>query len=490
MNYHPCSLIRLQSAFRTFNVTIGVLTAAILLLVLSHTASASASDAKGQAASRPCAFSDAEFDPATNVHALDDYRDAIAQLLKPEKFADLDCLADAARAGKTRFSGGSWKLDNIYLGLQSPRPGRPTHEDWQQHLELIERWTRTNPQSITAPIALADSYIAYAWDARGDGTADTVSDSGWKLFAENMAKAKTILVDASASAKKCPEWYAAMQGVAQGQSWDLDQTTALFAQAVAFEPAYQYYYSAYANILLPQWSGEEGDATRFSEQSANRIGGEAGDALYFLIADKVASCGCENPEFTHFSWPRLQSGFAALEKQYGVSLALLNSFALMATNSQDWVVADAAFKRIGDNWSKTTWSTEAWYKQRRDSAAQVAPVLIRIRATRKEALANMQTPEGQAYMKAVEQKLAAFEQPCLKDSNGDQTKYEMELSVGEKGNAELAQSEQHQNPFANCVMQSLYLSFLKKETPFPPPPHASYWLLLELDRSTFAAFAK
>jgi hypothetical protein len=39
-------------------------------------------------------------------------------------------------------------------------------------------------------------------------------------------------------------------------------------------------------------------------------------------------------------------------------------------------------------------------------------------------------------------------------------------------------------------MQSLYLSFLKKETPFPPPPHASYWLLLELDRSTFAAFAK
>jgi hypothetical protein len=142
-----------------------------------------------------------------------------------------------------------------------------------------------NPQSTTAPIALADSYIAYAWDARGDGTADTVSDSGWKLFAEHMAKAKTILVDASASAKakNCPEWYAAMLGVAQGQSWDLDQTTALFEQAVASEPAYQYYYRAYANILLPQWSGEEGDAARFAEESANRIGGEAGDALYFLI---------------------------------------------------------------------------------------------------------------------------------------------------------------------------------------------------------------
>ena len=51
-----------------------------------------------------------------------------------------------------------------------------------------------------------------------------------------------------------------------------------------------------------------------------------------------------------------------------------------------------------------------------------------------------------------------------------QTKFEMELSVGEKGNAELAQSEQHQNRFATCVMRSLYQSFLKKETPFPRRP--------------------
>jgi len=489
MNYHPCSLIRLQSAFRTFNVTIGVPTAAILLLMLSHTASASASDAKGQTASGRCAFSDAEFDPSTDVHALDEYRDAIAQILRQEKFADLDCLADAARSGKTRFPGGGWKLRNLYIGLEEPRPGHPTQEDWQQHLELIERWTRTNPQSITAPIALAQSYISFAWDARGDGTSSTVSDSGWKLFGERIAKAKTILDEASALASKCPDWYIGMQQVAQGQSWDLPRATELFTQAVTFEPTYQYYYRSYATYLLPKWSGEQGDAARFAEQSANRAGGEAGDALYFLIAEKIV-CACEDAEFAHFSWPRLQSGFAALEKKYGSSLISVNSFTLMATNSSDWVVADSAFKRVGDNWDKETWLTEAWFKQNRDSAAQVAPLIIRIRASRKEALANMQTPEGHAYLKTVEQKLAIFEQPCLKDSNGDQTKYEMELSVGEKGNAELAQSEQRQNAFSNCVTRGLYQSFLKKETPFPPPPHASYWLLLELDPSTFAAFAK
>src|ERR1700684_2706571 len=160
MTYRSSLLIRRPSAFRTFSVAIGVSAAAMLLFILSADR-ASATDVRGQAASRPCASSDAEFDPSTDVHALDRYRDAIAQLLKQEKFGDLDCVADAARAGKTRFAGGAWKVANIYEGLDSPRPGHPTHEDWQQHLDLIERWTHTNPQSITAPIALAESYVSY-----------------------------------------------------------------------------------------------------------------------------------------------------------------------------------------------------------------------------------------------------------------------------------------------------------------------------------------
>jgi hypothetical protein len=47
------------------------------------------------------------------------------QLLGEEKFEELDCLADTARSGKTRFPGGSWKLRNIYIGLDSPSPVIP-----------------------------------------------------------------------------------------------------------------------------------------------------------------------------------------------------------------------------------------------------------------------------------------------------------------------------------------------------------------------------
>jgi hypothetical protein len=489
MSYRACLLHGLDRTYHRFIAASRVASVTVFLFVLSHGVSAAASDAKGQAAVLPCGFSDTQFDTATDVLALDEYRDAVAQLLKQEKFAELDCLADAARTSKARFPGGGWKLRNIYLGLDSPRPGHPTHEDWLQHLKLVERWVNQNRHSIAAPIALAESYTNYAWDARGDGMSDSVSDSGWKLFGERLEKAKAILDTNSALTAKCPDWYVAMQNVALGQSWDRPRATALLQKAITFEPGYQYYYRIYANYLLPKWKGEDGDASRFAEESANRVGGEAGDALYFQIAEVIV-CGCQEPEFTHFSWPRLQNGFAASEKKFGVSLLLVNSFALMASSSSDWVAADAAFRRIGDNWSQDKWSTEAWFKQNRDTAAQAAPMQIRARATRKEAEDNMRTAEGQAYKKEMEPKLAAFEQSCLKESTDDQHKAELFLRVGKDGSAENAQTQQRPDSFAGCLMRELYLSFTRKETPFTAPPRASYWVVVELDPATFAASAR
>jgi hypothetical protein len=473
--------------FQTASSAFRISSVAILLLVLFHGVRAAATDRQGQSAAQPCAFSDAAFDTATDVRALDEYYNAIAKLLREEQFVELDCLADAARAGKTRFSGGAWKLRQFYAGLDSPRPGHPTQEDWRHHLDLVERWKHKNPHSVTVPIVLAESYISYAWDARGDGYSDSVSDSGWKLFGERMAKAKGILDQAAPA--KCPDWFVAMQKVARGQSWDLSRHYALLQEAIAFEPGYQYYYRIQADYLQPKWSGEEGDPARFAEESANRIGGDAGDILYFLIAEGIV-CACNEPEFGRFSWPRLQKGFTALEKQYGTSMISVNAFALMASKSGDWVVADPAFKRIGDNWSKDLWSTEAWFKQNRDTAAGAAPMQARVRATRKEAEENMLTPEGQAYRKDFEQSLAGYVQNCLKESNGDAHKFEFFVQVGKNGSAENAHTETPPDHVATCLMQALYLSYTRKETPLPVPPHDDYWVLVELDPATLALSAK
>jgi hypothetical protein len=487
MKLRLCSLTYPSRSSRTLSATIRISSIAILSIVLLHGVPAAATDKPQQPTTQACAFSDTAFDPASDVHALDNFYNAVSRLLKEERFAELDCVADAARAGKTRFSGGAWKLRQFYVGLETPRPGHPTQEDWRHHLDLVERWKSNNPHSVTAPIVLAESYVSYAWDARGDGFSDSVSDSGWKLFSDRVAKAKTIL-DQSAPAK-CPDWYVAMQQVARGQNWDLPQVSALLQQAIAFEPGYQYYYRIHGEYLQPKWIGEEGDPARFAEESANHLEGDAGDILYFQIAEAIL-CACNESEFGHFSWPRLQKGFTALEKQYGTSMISVNSFALMASKSSDWVAADPAFKRIGDNWKEDLWTSEAWFKQNRDTAAGAAPMQVRARATRKQAEENMLTPEGQAYRKELEQTLASYVQSCLKESNGDAHKFDFFLQVGKNGSAENAQTETPPDHVAFCLMRTLYVSYTNKQTPLPVPPHDDYWVLVKLDPATLASSAK
>ncbi|HTW58072.1 MAG TPA: hypothetical protein VMD99_08080 [Terriglobales bacterium] len=459
---------------------------AALVFLLSSAIHGYAADSRAGRSPHPCSFSDSAFVPATDVNALDAYEDAISQLLKQEKFADLECLADAARTGKTRFSGGIWKLREIYDGLGTPRPGQPTADDWKKHLKLIERWTDDYPDSNTARIALAQSYVNYGWDARGGGTSDDVSQSGWKLLHDRMEKAKKVL-DEISTTNTDPTWYLIMQQVAQGEDWDLPKTAALFQQAAAFEPDFQYYYRMYAFVLQPKWSGQEGDAARFAGESADRVGGDAGDILYFQIAAVIA-CACQESEFGHFSWPRLQRGFAALEKKFGPSLNNVNSFALMACKFGDWEVADAAFKRMGDNWQKDLWITEAWFKQNRDTAAQVGPMALHVRTLFQSAEANMQTPEGLAYRDKVRETLVAIEKPCM-EKQPDPAIFQLLIQVEKDGSVSDGRAKT-QSTVAQCVLGILYASHLKNETVFPPPPKAPYAVVLDVNPATVSAAAK
>ena len=461
---------------------------ALLFLTLWLGATAFAAVVTRKDAGRSCTFNDSEYDASTDVHAIEGYQYAIAGLLKQRKFAELDCIANSVRSSKARFAGGTWKLHKLYAGLEKPQPGHATEPDWRNHLARVNEWVAAKPNSITARVALAESYISYGWDARGTGYSDTISDSGAKLFDLRIKKAKEILDNASTLRNKCPEWFVAMQQVAQGQNWDLLRSTALFDKAASFEPGYFYYYRAQATLLLPQWMGKEGEPARFAEQAADRMGGKAGDMLYFEIAQAVV-CGCDEPESVHFSWPRLQQGFAAIEQQYGPSLPELNWLALMAFKFNDSVVADAAFKRVGDNWDKEAWRTEAWFKQNKDWAAQFAPGEARSRAIKQEARANLQTAEGLSYKKEFDQKFAALEQSCLQKSGNDLGKFEFLVEIGKDG---IAQDAWMTRPtaLANCLMQELGASHARKEKLFPAPPHDAYWIVLDLDPATFNTAAK
>ncbi|MGO8787107.1 MAG: hypothetical protein ACLQVL_06960 [Terriglobia bacterium] len=297
------------------------------------------------------------------------YRAQIHALLGRRALAELDEAADSARASKERLGGGVWKLYVFYeVVAMADASQRVSEQLWLQRVALLRDWVAANPSSVTARVALAYAYHAYAWAARGGGYADTVPDAGWKRFETRIAQAYSTLLEADTLPAKCPHWYLVMLLVARDMNWDKDQMRALFERAVAFEPSYYLYYREYASDLLPKWGGEPGEAEAFAEESYRRIGGRQGAFVYFEIAT-VLYCLCNDSPQPTLSWPVLQEGFAETEEQYGATLLKLNRFAMLAYLYHDREVAKRILARVGDNWEPKVWVYRATFNLARSWAA-------------------------------------------------------------------------------------------------------------------------
>lgn len=454
-----------------------------------------------KASANPCNVSDADFaglngDFSGDVHAINSFKATIARLLKEEKFQELDCIADHARSSKERLPGGDWKLHTLYGGLYSPNQYpvmRATAVEWDTHLQRLQQWVAARPESVTARVALARSYLNYAYDARGTGSSGTVSDSGWKLFGERTAEGKRILDEARKLSTQCPEWYLGMLLVAQSQGWRAADARALFEEAFKLDPSYFYDARVLADYLQPKWTGEEGATEQFMQEIADRVGGEQGDILYFEVATTPnLICGCDDEP--HLSMERIVKGFETSEKRYGVSMLSLNLIAFLATKNKetDAVVADKAFARIGAHWNEETWQKKEDFDTTKQWAATWAPRVAKTREMEATAQANMQTPEGSRYKVAFEKTYRDIVQQCVRSDGDSQTpsngKFKTFTQVGEKGTIE-ADAIYAMNSVTVCVRRKLGLAWREKSPVFAPPPQAPYWVALELDWADFVPVA-
>lgn len=309
--------------------------------------------------------------PQTPLDTENEYKRQIVVLLALGEYDQLEQVARDERTSKGRVVGGAWRLFDFYDALTNP----PTHPheieaDWSAHIETIKRWNSLHPESATARITLAGSYVNFAWFARGHGYSDGVSRKDWELFAERFELAKATLVEAARLKDKCPYWFELVQMTALAEGWDKPLVKEVFEKATAFEPTYYHFYREYANYLQPKWYGEVGETQDFAEQISDHVGGGDGDIIYFEIASLIA-CQCQSTKTSleGMSWPRIQQGYTVLRQHYGVSNIKLNRFALMAYSSDDKPAANQAFGAIGEDWDHTVWRNQQSFEDAKAWAA-------------------------------------------------------------------------------------------------------------------------
>jgi tetratricopeptide (TPR) repeat protein len=292
----------------------------------------------------------------TPEHASMIYSGIFYEALIHRDFDLIEQAADEARASKEKLVGGTWKLQAIYLGLK--RPFAPTSDyDWNQHLALLKQWSEEKPKSITAKIALAGGYVAFAWHARGYGFANTVSEQSWKLFYDRQAQARSILSSVG-NQPACPKWYALMLQIALGQGWDDDSYEKLFSDAVKYEPTWYEYYKEKAIFLLPQWHGSSEAVQAYVNSFAQNKDGANNAMLYFLVHQCAGFYSLSERHKPAAHYDVLKRGFLELRRTHGAATCDINWACYQAFLSNDRTFSKQLFVELKGGIDTNLWPRE------------------------------------------------------------------------------------------------------------------------------------
>lgn len=285
------------------------------------------------------------------------------QAYNNSRFDELEKLFTEARDNKALFRDGQWKLAQLYRSLTC-RDEEP-ESMWELHDRIHEAWIAAKPDSLTARIAHADFFIAYAWHARGSGFANTVPPKAWKTFEIRLGKAAKILEKAKELNLKDPHYWQVLLTVGLGQGWDKATFDAVVAKAVEEEPKYYPVDEVRACTLLPRWHGEPGDWEEYALKAAERPGGLGAEAYARIVTEMW---GYHDNIFreTKVSWSKTKEGLQLLRTRYPDSITHLHLAARFAAEAGDIPYSKECFDQIGDAVYLGIWTNSTTFLKYRD----------------------------------------------------------------------------------------------------------------------------
>lgn len=277
-----------------------------------------------------------------------------------DRFDELEKMANEMRSTKARFADGGWKIFAFY---DWPLRNIQSEKTWDIIFQGLQRWREKYPASITARVTTANAYVKYAWIARGDGFADSITESGRLHFKERLGRAYSFVQATPPKAEDdCPYRYIALQNISKGLGWEKEAQRRIFEIAVQLEPDFFGFYTSRAFTLLPRWYGEEGEWLKFAEDATKYTSAREGESIYTRIASNIYDNGVDIFKEKGMSWPRMKQGFRDIARNFPDSQLNLNSFCQFACRAGDKETTKELVQKIGAKPLMETWKTQAGYE--------------------------------------------------------------------------------------------------------------------------------
>lgn len=224
-------------------------------------------------------------------HHLDD--SALPPLALDEAVARQECQDFARWEAECLLEKGLWlALETFLQELSKPRMRLEAGEQlesseqesetgYKQREELLRKWQTDRPDSRILATIMGGFYLSYAWQARGHGYANTVSEDGWDKFRERLKTAARLLngpVDDQTDTLTLKHKMALLTA----DRFDRKAADKIALVAARRGPEGNPVLQGYFASLLPRWHGDSGDLASACDWLKKETGK---DDAYYVMAD-------------------------------------------------------------------------------------------------------------------------------------------------------------------------------------------------------------
>lgn len=225
-----------------------------------------------------------------------------------------------------------------------------------------QAFEKADPNHSARKLLEGDYYINYAWTARGNGYANTVSEDAWKLFRDRLTTASGILEKTYNTSTLKPHVAAEMITVTLGLELGKDQMETWFKGAIAEDPDAFYVYKKKMNFLLPRWYGSPEELFNFGVDCMHTGRWSANVPLIF--ANGMDDLAYGHPELFKIAevWKPLEAVYREYLDHYPEARVIRTRFAKCAALGEHWSIAKEQFDLLGDGWNTDVLSKEEYAK--------------------------------------------------------------------------------------------------------------------------------